>query len=305
MEIVQEACLLNLVTSSILTQDRYKVFRFDWDEVGHHGLAFSLDYNYQDARALLQLGMMVTNANFESEPLKFPSWIRATHLEYTHCPLEPIATVVPHSQYNKPSNMGYILYHPVANVIVGVFTGTSNECLVGLDINYYQAEAEEIANYAPGVKAHRGVYQTYHSIRSSVIATIEGLIEAAPTPPRLILTGHSLGAALSTLAALDLAYYQPIHYAFASPQVFNPLGANLFDHLVAHSYRISNLADLVTIVPLSVMPNGDLFSHAGRLYSFQRNLGKYFKNHALAYLHEFQILHTVVNLKAKESKSEK
>jgi predicted lipase len=247
--------------------------------------------------------MMVTNANFELAPLKFPTWLDVIHLEYSQCPLDLVAEVTPHSKYNKPSNMGYILYSPAANIIFGVFTGTSNECLVGLDINYYQAELEELANYAPGIKGHRGIYRTYLSIRGIIVQAIETIIQGAPSPPQLILTGHSLGGALSTLAAFDLAYYKPIHYSFASLQVFNPLGANMFDRLVQRSYRIANLADLVTISPLSVMPNGDLFSHVGTLYHFQRNLGAYAQNHALAYLHEFEIDHVEATIGPAEAQN--
>ncbi len=67
------------------------------------------------------------------------------------------------------------------------------------------------------------------------------------------ICGHSLGAALATLVALDTALHTPCKdpslYTFASPRVGNPLFAEALDAAVPRSYRIANRQDLVTHLP--------------------------------------------------------
>ena len=108
--------------------------------------------------------------------------------------------------------------------------------------------------------------------------------------PQVIISGHSLGGAISQVCALDLAYYNPIHYSFAAPMVFNQQGYSVFTKLVKYSYRIANISDLVVLSPLPVMPNKDAFFHVGKLIHFQRNLGEYSLNHALAYVQEYNLV---------------
>ena len=65
--------------------------------------------------------------------------------------------------------------------------------------------------------------------------------------------GHSLGAALATLLALDTALHTPCKdpslYTFASPRVGNPRFAETLDAAVPRSYRIANRQDIVTHLP--------------------------------------------------------
>ena len=63
----------------------------------------------------------------------------------------------------------------------------------------------------------------------------------------------------------------------------------VFDKLVKRSYRVSNISDLVTLAPLPVMPNKDVFCHVGTTTSFQKNLGDYRDNNTLAYIQMYNI----------------
>ncbi len=67
------------------------------------------------------------------------------------------------------------------------------------------------------------------------------------------ICGHSLGSALVTLLALDVAvntpYKQPTLYTFASPRVGDLHFANYFNVSVPDCYRIANRMDIVTHVP--------------------------------------------------------
>jgi predicted lipase len=74
-----------------------------------------------------------------------------------------------------------------------------------------------------------------------------------PKCTRLIVTGHSLGAALATLAALDLKANFPqlniILYNFGSPRVGNTDFASYYQSKIGTSWRITNNRDIVPHYP--------------------------------------------------------
>jgi predicted lipase len=70
---------------------------------------------------------------------------------------------------------------------------------------------------------------------------------------KLTICGHSLGSALATMLALDVAvntpYKQPRLITFASPRVGDPHFANYFNAVVPECYRIANRIDVVAHLP--------------------------------------------------------
>ena len=82
---------------------------------------------------------------------------------------------------------------------------------------------------------------------------------------KIIITGHSLGAALATLASLDLQYdYDVVSYTFASPRVcdgFPTEGMRGF-------FRIDNTCDIIQQLPLAVMLN---FNNPKSPYYYQHS----------------------------------
>ena len=78
--------------------------------------------------------------------------------------------------------------------------------------------------------------------------------EAVTPPVSIVVTGHSLGAALATLYVLDNALTERIHnpliYTFASPRVGDSTFASAFNALSLTSWRIDNLPDVVPYLPL-------------------------------------------------------
>ncbi len=98
------------------------------------------------------------------------------------------------------------------------------------------------------VKVHYGFIQAYKSVRDAV------LNEARNTPyKKVICTGHSLGAALATLAALDIRYNFPDKevrcYTFGSPKVGNKDFAKSYNKRVPETYRFVNGSDTVPNIP--------------------------------------------------------
>ncbi|HMD38640.1 MAG TPA: lipase family protein [Candidatus Acidoferrum sp.] len=72
----------------------------------------------------------------------------------------------------------------------------------------------------------------------------------------LTICGHSLGGALATLLALDVAangsapFNNPVAYTYASPKTGDPQFVNVYNHMVPNTNRIANRLDLVPKLPL-------------------------------------------------------
>lgn len=101
-------------------------------------------------------------------------------------------------------------------------------------------------------------YSTFHTGQDSnsprVVDALRGLT-ADGTVKTLRISGHSLGSALATLLAIDVAgngvFANPTVYTFASPRVGDKVFAGTYDSLVLESWRIANLNDIVTQFPPS------------------------------------------------------
>jgi hypothetical protein len=134
------------------------------------------------------------------------------------------------------------------DMAVLAFRGTENkeeDIRTDLKIRFYQKR---------GADVHSGFMSAYKSIE----VQIEHALRSIGGLP-LYITGHSLGGALATIAALKLERDQlAACYTFGSPRV----GQDEFDgEIKTPVYRVVNSNDLVTWVPL--MSSG--YQHVGDL----------------------------------------
>lgn len=145
-----------------------------------------------------------------------------------------------------------------------------------------------MGNYIPGVKVHGGFWNFYLSIYDRLTSLLQKYVN---NETQVILTGLSLGGAISTIGAIDL--YQKklspssiskeakllpklsdysiinniIHYSFASPRAFDIIGTQHYNSLKLTSYRIYNGSDIIPVVPLPIMPNNPLSVFRGQATS--------------------------------------
>ena len=114
------------------------------------------------------------------------------------------------------------------------------------DVSYAQVRYPFVSGAG---RTHGGFTALYQSCRNAIQAALLGL----PTRRPLFITGHSLGGALATVAALDAAisspFAKPIVYTFGSPRVGDPAFADAFDARVADSWRVINAFDIVPLLP--------------------------------------------------------
>jgi triacylglycerol lipase len=96
---------------------------------------------------------------------------------------------------------------------------------------------------------HVGISAIYYSAREQILNVLDRL----SVSKALLITGHSLGGALATLCALDVAvnskFDHPIIYTYASPRVGDPAFARNFAVRIDQSYRVYNPIDIVPRLP--------------------------------------------------------
>lgn len=110
--------------------------------------------------------------------------------------------------------------------------------------------ATQISSIEGGV--HRGFENAYDSVKDEIETSLATLDRKLP----LYITGHSLGAALATVATQNLDVASKFRdriaacYTFGSPRVGNSKYDRSFK---APIYRMVNTTDIVTVIPLLAM----------------------------------------------------
>ena len=129
------------------------------------------------------------------------------------------------------------------------FRGTS-------DVEDWLADLDAVPDdYLPVAgfgQVHAGFQNVYELVRKSIAA---GLATATAGCNQILITGHSLGAALAVLAAPDVFRNMPPNkieprlITFAGPRVGLSDFANTFNAAVESCFRIVNFLDVVPYVP--------------------------------------------------------
>jgi predicted lipase len=135
--------------------------------------------------------------------------------------------------------------------IVVAFRGSSNikNWIADLDFTKVQYPA------CSGCEVHKGFYEVYLSMCQGMLADVQALISAHPGSP-ILVTGHSLGAAVAVHAAVDImskisGVGSLELYNFGDPRVGNPAFAAWVPTVLPQGkqFRVTHAADPVPHVP--------------------------------------------------------
>jgi hypothetical protein len=162
---------------------------------------------------------------------------------------------------------------PVAPVSIGLIfqNATTGEAVVAIrgtegilewvqDAKFLQVPCPFLAS---GGNTEDGFTDMYNSMVTDPATGSKPVVKALAdlpwkkNPPSLLtICGHSLGGALATLLALDVAantaapFDSPAVYTYASPKTGDPQFATTYNHVVPDTNRIANRLDLVPKLPL-------------------------------------------------------
>jgi triacylglycerol lipase len=111
---------------------------------------------------------------------------------------------------------------------------------------------EDDAPPLPG-KVHGGFQALYRTLRPSINTFLSSITAVESTS--LTITGHSLGAALALLCAVDPMlnrFSSRRVYTFAGPRIGDSDFAAAFDNTVADCFRVVNMSDIVPHLPVPI-----------------------------------------------------
>ncbi len=129
------------------------------------------------------------------------------------------------------------------------FRGTSDVAEWVADIDAVPDDYRAISGFG---QVHAGFQDVYELVRANITAN---LATAAAGCDQILITGHSLGAALAVLAAPDVARNMPPNtieprlITFAGPRVGVSDFVAKFNALIESCYRVVNFLDVVPFLP--------------------------------------------------------
>lgn len=139
---------------------------------------------------------------------------------------------------------GYIIQS--SSSIYLVFRGTQNPLDWSANLDARKTRYIYVPNSG---SVHHGFLSLYGSLRNNLLRKLSGL----DSKKNLYITGHSLGGAIATLCALDVAvnskFKQPAVITFAAPRVGDITFADKFNAVITKSERVINAQDHVPSVP--------------------------------------------------------
>jgi Lipase (class 3) len=199
-------------------------------------------------------------------PVLYGSAVNVTYTAVTTFYGNDLATDKNPARGNQIVSFGFVAQDPDGNVVVAI-RGTEGIFEWLQDALFLAVKCPFLAGAG---QTEDGFTAVYLSLRSAVGATGVPLVQALanlsyPRPvASLTICGHSLGGALATLLALDVAangkFLQPTVYTYASPRTGNPSFADTYNQVVPHTCRVANRFDLVPKLPLP-----PLYEHVNQL----------------------------------------
>ena len=146
-----------------------------------------------------------------------------------------------------------VLFFKRNNIIYISFRGTIVTSLENIeeDIDIYK-----VPFY--GTNVSRGFLKGWSGLRSEVLSRVA-------ESNSVVITGHSLGAAISSIAAIDIfetTKIKPICVTFASPRVGDELFVELFKKLIGESTRVEGKFDPIPRLPTTYQG----FKHIPTMY---------------------------------------
>ncbi|RKP33581.1 Alpha/Beta hydrolase protein, partial [Dimargaris cristalligena] len=161
------------------------------------------------------------------------------------------STLVGNFQSKNKRAVGYVAINNDIKSVSMVFRGTDN-------INQYltdlQIKKKDWPDWAKDSAVHTGFLEAYESVSDSLYTQVTGQLAKHPSH-NLTISGHSLGAALASLAAVDFVHRNKTLanimrvVTFGKPRVGNQEYADHYNSLDLDSLFVVNKDDIVPHLP--------------------------------------------------------
>ena len=215
-----------------------------------------------DVTKAIQFGQLV-NATFATSPGdltdKAGQAVSAGGVDYTVVKTiyaNDLATDMNPSGAENEVSIGLICQEDKTGDVAIAIRGTEGTLEWIHDAEFFQVPCPFLAGAG---HTEDGFTDMYESLRTGAHPDSPTVVNALPKLPfpqavgSVTICGHSLGGALATLLALDVAantaFTDPAVYTYGSPRTGDSLFASTYDQVVKDSSRIANRLDIVTALP--------------------------------------------------------
>jgi triacylglycerol lipase len=157
---------------------------------------------------------------------------------------------------SESSHFGLVAWHDATKTALVAFRGTVT---IWDWIDDIDALVGDYLAVPGSGRVHMGFQLVYEHVRNSVTQLLATGCKGAR---RILVTGHSLGGAVSVLSGFEIAKTAdvvPELYTLAGPRTGAPDFVGNFDRLIPVCWRVVNFMDVVPQVPLP-----PLYEHVGR-----------------------------------------
>lgn len=138
------------------------------------------------------------------------------------------------------------------------FAGTNDWKNLVSDMRFWQ-KSIPYNNKQTTIRLHRGFYEAYLTVRKDILDFVE-----KNNVKKIILTGHSFGAAMATLCAVDIQYnifgVKIEVFTYGSPRIGNKAFAKSFNRRIPKAFKIKNGNDFISNLPFKFLN----YSHIGK-----------------------------------------
>ncbi|KAL8861065.1 MAG: hypothetical protein Q9178_002578 [Gyalolechia marmorata] len=170
-----------------------------------------------------------------------------------NCPQVEAAAAITLSEFEDTpifDNTGYIAIDNVNKMVVLAIRGSISKQNWQADWNMLRGSTD----FCDDCRIHRGFRNSWQEIRDAVMENMKRAVERHPGY-RIVVTGHSLGGAVATIAAAELRRIDQRFagttelYSFGSPRIANKKAARWFSDQARWSWRITSENDVVPRLP--------------------------------------------------------
>ncbi|KAI4189984.1 MAG: hypothetical protein L6R41_001092 [Letrouitia leprolyta] len=170
-----------------------------------------------------------------------------------NCPLVEAAGVATLSEFEdtpKFDDTGYIAIDDTNKIVVLAIRGSVSKQNWRADWDMIRVKI----NFCHDCHVHRGFKHSWEEVKDAVMSNMKKAVALHPDY-RIIITGHSLGGAIATLAAAEIRRIDDHFltatelYTFGSPRLANQEAARWLSGQSRLSWRITNENDIVPRLP--------------------------------------------------------
>lgn len=147
--------------------------------------------------------------------------------------------------FGNQDTQGFVAFNPDINELVICFRG-----LPILNVKTFFKYTNLIQKKTINIgRVHYKFYNSFHIVSEDIVNYISTLPIDSNT--FIVCTGHSLGAAIATIAAEKLNAHEL--YTFGSPRVGNRTFVNCLHRKNIKHYRFVNNNDIITVLPFAFL----------------------------------------------------